>query len=187
VHGTSRETALRNLEPLARLAAERGLRLRGHLRAAVVCPLEGVLKASVAAGMCDELRNLGCFEISLGECTGEADPDRLRATWDACAGRCGPDRLAVRLSAGRHALPGLQALLERGLQTVDTALGSLDRAPSGTVATEDVVDLLEGLDIATWIDPEQLTEAAWWYGGQLGRAPASLRARRRTRRTTPTS
>jgi hydroxymethylglutaryl-CoA lyase len=184
-HGLSHEAWLAHLEPVAALAAEHGVRLRGLVRAAVVCPLQGALTPAAAATRCDELADLGCYEVSLAEDTGEATPAAVRAVWDACAAGIGPDRLAVRLRAGPHAAPSLQALLGRGLQTVDTALGSLDGQPAGTVATEDVVDLLRGLDVATWIDPELLVETAWWLGGRLGRAPAGRTSRHHHARQQP--
>jgi hydroxymethylglutaryl-CoA lyase len=45
------------------------------------------------------------------------------------------------------------------------------------VATEDVVWLLNGLDIATGVDLDKLVDTAAWISGQLGREPASKVAR----------
>ncbi len=178
-HAVSRESWLRRLEAAASLAAEHGLHLRGLLRAAVVCPLQGPLAPEIAAEMCGELANLGCYEVSLAEDTGDAGSDHVRATWEACGARVGPDRLALRLRQGPHAAAVIGDLLGHGLQTIDAALGSLDGQPTGTVATEDVVDLLQGLDVATWIDAELLAETAWWLGGRLRRAPAGRTSRHR--------
>jgi len=186
LHAASHTARLDRLAPLADLALAHGVRLRGLARAAVVCPLTGPLAPARAAELCRDLADLGCYEVCLGEDTGEAEPDALRAVWDACAGRVGADRLAVRLRAGRHARRGLRALLPRGLQTVDTALGGLDGQPAGTLATEDVADLLASLEVATWVDAERLAAAAWWLGGRLGRAPARRPTRHRALTDAPT-
>jgi len=40
-----------------------------------------------------------------------------------------------------------------------------------------MVDLLQDLGVATWIDAELLAETAWWLGGRLRRAPAGRTTR----------
>jgi hydroxymethylglutaryl-CoA lyase len=101
----------------------------------------------------------------------EATPDhddRGARLWEACADRIGPDRLALRLQGRREAsLAAIRSLLPLGLQTLDTALGGLDGT---TVATEDVVQLLAELGIATWVDPDRLLETTWWLSAHLARS-----------------
>ncbi|HOX24628.1 MAG TPA: hypothetical protein PLL30_02565 [Candidatus Krumholzibacteria bacterium] len=173
--GCSTEDSLRRLEPVALLAERRGVRLRGILSGAVACPHEGPVEPRACAELCSELRNLGCFEVSLADTTGAGDPASVRRLWDACAGRIGPDRLAARFWDTRGlALANLGTLLPLGLQTIDAALGSV-RGGIGPIATEDVVALLDSLDIETWIDRELLAETAWWLGAHTGRGPAGAR------------
>ncbi len=174
LHGGDVEAGLRRLEPLARLAADHAVRLRGHLTQTVVCPDEGPVDPHHTADLCVEMRNLGCFEVSL-DAGAVNRSGAVRILWDVCAGRVGPDRLAIRL--GRDHLACLGGLLPLGLQTIDTSVGGL--GPDRLVATEDVVALLDSLDIATGIDIDVLTQTAWWLGARLGCAPASRCARLR--------
>ena len=170
--GSSVEAGLQRLEPVAKLAAKHGVRLRGHLHGVVVCPHEGPVEPGLAAGLCGELLNLGCFEVSLGDDITAGDVAGWRAMWEACAARVGPDRLAARFRGDWDlSLPCLDALLPLGLQTVDTAVGGL--GPDGLVSTEDTAAHLHARGIATGVDCDALVQTAWWFGGHLGRAPVS--------------
>lgn len=174
-HGGSVEDGLRRLEPLALLAAEHGVRLRGHLDGTMRGARRTDPAPARAADLCAELLDLGCFEVSLGDHDGSGDLPGWRAVWDACAARIGPDRLAVRLRADwRGALACLDALLPLGLQTVDASVGGL--GPDGLVGTEDVAAHLHAAGVATGTDGDRLVETAWWLGGHLGQAPISRAA-----------
>jgi hydroxymethylglutaryl-CoA lyase len=171
-HGGDVEDGLRRLEPVALLAAEHGVRLRGQLTGVVHCPDAGPVGPHQVADLCGELLNLGCFEVSLGDRNGAGEVAGWLALWDLCAARIGPDRLAVRLRAGwSGALACLDALLPRGLQTVDTSVGGL--GPDGLLGTEDVAAHLAALGVTTGVDRDLLVETAWWLGGHLGQAPLS--------------
>ena len=171
-HGGGVEDGLQRLEPVAKLAASHGVRLRGHLHGVVVCPHEGPVEPGLAAGLCGELLNLGCFEVSLGDDVSTGDVAGWRAMWEACAARVGPDRLAVRFRGDWDlSLTCLDALLPLGLQTVDTAVGGL--GPDRLIGTEDIAAHLHARGIETGVDCDALVETAWWLGGHLGQAPTS--------------
>ena len=177
-HGGDVEDGLRRLEPMALLAAEHGVRLRGHLTGVVRCSQQGAVAPNTVADLCTEMLNLGCFEVSLGDDNGSGDVTGWRALWDACAARVGPDRLAVHLRADWHpALDCLDALMPRGLQTIDTSIGGL--GPDGLIGTEDVAAHLQVAGVDTGTDQDRLVETAWWLGGHLGQAPLSRVARAR--------
>ncbi len=177
-HGGDVEDGLRRLEPVAYLAAEHGVRLRGHVNGVVRCSHQGDVAPAHVADLCTEMLNLGCFEVSLGDDNESGDVRGWRALWESCAARVGPDRLAVRLRADwAPALACLDALLPLGLQTVDTAIGGL--GPDGLIGTEDVASHLNVLGVDTGADMDRLVETAWWLGGHLGQAPVSRVARAR--------
>ena len=64
--------------------------------------------------------------------------------------------------------------LERGIRTVDSSVAGLGGCPyakgaTGNVATEDVVYMLNGMDLTTGIDIEQLVDASEFICGVLNR------------------
>jgi len=168
--GCRRDLRLERLEPVARLAEQHGVRLRGVITGAVACPFDGPVSPRACAELCGELRNLGCFEVSLADTTSAGQPAAVRRLWDDCADRIGPDRLAARFHDRRGgALANLATLLPHGLQTIDAAL---DGGPGADrpAATAQVVRLLASLGIATGIDSDQLAETAWWLSAHTRRA-----------------
>jgi len=73
-----------------------------------------------------------------------------------------------------QAIGNIYACLEMGIATFDTSVAGLGGCPyakgaTGNVATEDVLYLLQGLDIATGIDLAKVVAAGQWVSGILGR------------------
>ena len=77
-----------------------------------------------------------------------------------------------------QALANIYACLELGINVVDSAIDGLGGCPyakgaSGNVATEDVVYMLNGLEIETGIDINQLVSTSIFIAEYLGHKPAS--------------
>jgi hydroxymethylglutaryl-CoA lyase len=73
-----------------------------------------------------------------------------------------------------QALANVYACLEMGVSTFDASVAGLGGCPfargaTGNVATEDVVYLLNGLQIETGIDLNQLVQVGQWISSVLGR------------------
>jgi hydroxymethylglutaryl-CoA lyase len=128
------------------------------------------------------LRDLGCYEVSLGDTVGTGTPGRVQAMIDAAAGALPIDRLAVHFhDTYGQALANLLAALEKGIAVVDSAVAGLGGCPyapgaSGNVASEDVLYMLDGLGIATGVDLGRLAAAGRFIAAALARAPASKAA-----------
>ena len=72
--------------------------------------------------------------------------------------------------------------LEHGATIFDAAIGGLGGCPfaprgPGNIATEDLVDLLDGEGVPTGVDLDVLLETSHWLAGILGRELPSLVAR----------
>src|SRR3546814_13690115 len=97
---------------------------------------------------------------------------------EAVAAQVPLERLAVHFhDTYGQALANILACLELGVATVDAAVAGLGGCPyargaSGTVATADVVYLLDGLGIATALDHERLPPTGAHLPPRLGRPPA---------------
>jgi hydroxymethylglutaryl-CoA lyase len=175
--------SLERFGPVAKAARARGLRVRGYISCAAGCPYEGEVAPRAVADLAGALRDMGCYEISLGDTIGVGTPGRIKAMIEA-VGRTVP---IGRLAGHYHdtygqALANIYASLELGVKTFDSSVAGLGGCPyakgaTGNVATEDVVYMLDGLGIATGVDLEKLFRAGQFICDALGREPASRVAR----------
>ncbi|MDZ4096984.1 MAG: hydroxymethylglutaryl-CoA lyase, partial [Paracoccaceae bacterium] len=109
---------------------------------------------------------LGCYEVSLGDTTGQAHPEAIRAMLRAVLEELPPERLAGHFhdTAGR-ALANIEASLSMGLRVFDASVGGLGGCPyapgaAGNVATEAVAAYLASLRYQTGLDAQVLAQAA---------------------------
>jgi len=164
--GCTAAEALERFRPVARDAEREGVALRAYLSTAFVCPYEGRIGAERAAGLALRLRDLGAGEIALSDTLGAADPLMVDRLLDAVEGRIPTAALALHLhDTRRRALANATAGLLRGIAVLDGSAGGLGGCPyapgaKGNVATEDLLDLLASMGIATGIDIEKHRAAA---------------------------
>jgi hydroxymethylglutaryl-CoA lyase len=158
--------SLDRFAPLCAQAAQDGVRVRGYVSCVTDCPFDGPVAPAQVARVAAALRDLGCYEISLGDTLGRATPDTTAAMLGAVLGELPPDRLAGHFhdTAGR-ALDNIDVSLARGLRVFDAAAGGLGGCPyapgaAGNVATEAVARHLAALGWETGLDMTVLLQAA---------------------------
>lgn len=165
---------------VAAKALSQGLKVRGYVSCALGCPYEGNVEPETVAKVAAALRDLGCYEISLGDTIGVGTPRVARAMLRTVAERVPITRLAVHFhDTFGQAIANICACLEEGVRAVDSSAGGLGGCPyakgaSGNVATEDVVYLLNGLGFKTGVDRSKVVEASQFIFDALGKS-ASLR------------
>ena len=153
--------AFRDTVPPA-LAA--GLRVRAYVSTVYGCPYEGAVDPGRAVELARALRDLGCYQISLGDTIGVADPRQVRDVLSRVIAEVPKPEVAVHFHDTRGtALANILVAVEMGITTVDAALGGLGGCPyapgaSGNVSTEDVVYMLEGMGVRTGIDLDKLVD-----------------------------
>jgi hydroxymethylglutaryl-CoA lyase len=146
--------AFRDTVPPA-LAA--GLRVRAYVSTVYGCPYEGAV---------DPAKELGCYQVSLGDTIGVANPRQTRDVLGRVLAEIPAPEVAVHFHDTRGtALANILVAVELGITTVDSALGGLGGCPyapgaSGNVSTEDVVYMLEGMGVRTGIDLDRLVDCA---------------------------
>lgn len=158
--------SLDRFRPLAEAARADGIPVRGYVSVVTDCPYDGPVAPAAVARVAAALRDIGCFEISLGDTIGQGRPETVDAMLAAVLGELPPGRLAGHFhdTAGR-ALQNIDAALARGLRVFDAAVGGLGGCPyapgaKGNVATERVEAHLRARGFATGLDPERLAGAA---------------------------
>ena len=158
--------SLDRFRPVAERALADGVPVRGYVSCVTDCPYDGPVAPAQVARVVAALRDMGCYEVSLGDTIGQGRPDTIAAMLDAVLSELPADRLAGHYhdTAGR-ALDNITVSLDRGLRVFDAAVGGLGGCPyapgaKGNVATESVVAHVEALGYSTGLDRAVIAEAA---------------------------
>lgn len=160
------DESLARFVPVVDRALAEGLPVRGYVSCVTDCPYEGEIAPEAVARVARALRDMGCYEVSLGDTIGKGTPERVTAMVEAVLGELPAERLAGHFhNTNGRALDNIRASLALGLRTFDAAAGGLGGCPfapgaEGNVATEAVVGLLEAEGFETGIDRAALAEAA---------------------------
>jgi hydroxymethylglutaryl-CoA lyase len=158
--------SLERFAPVMAAAQADGIPVRGYVSVVTDCPYDGPTPPQSVARVAARLRDMGCYEISLGDTIGQGRPESITAMLRAVLDELPPERLAGHYhdTAGR-ALANIEASLELGLRVFDAAVGGLGGCPyapgaAGNVATEKVAARLADLGHDTGLDMAVLAEAA---------------------------
>ncbi len=167
--------SITRLEPVAELANASGIRVRGYVSCVLGCPYEGEIEMTAVAAICDQLMQLGCDEISLGDTIGVGTPAVANELIKIVSTGVPIGQLAVHFhDTYGQALANILACLDAGIRIIDSSVSGLGGCPyakgaSGNVASEDVVYMLHGLGLVTGIDLDALAKTGDWISIQLQR------------------
>ncbi|MFB2532522.1 hydroxymethylglutaryl-CoA lyase [Paracoccus sp. p4-l81] len=158
--------SLDRFAPVAAAARADGIPLRGYVSVVTDCPFDGPTPPANVARVAAALRDLGCYEISLGDTIGQGRPETIDAMLAAVLEELPADRLAGHYhdTAGR-ALDNTDASLARGIRVFDAAVGGLGGCPyapgaAGNVATEKLAAHLAAQGYDTGLEMGVLAQAA---------------------------
>ncbi|GAB2598212.1 hydroxymethylglutaryl-CoA lyase [Nitrincola alkalisediminis] len=167
--------SLERFIPVIETARQHGIRVRGYVSTVMGCPYQGEVSPSAVAKVAQQLIEMGCYEVSLGDTIGVGTPLKAKRMLEAVTQHVPIDKLAAHFhDTYGQAVANLYAVLEEGIQVIDASVAGLGGCPyakgaSGNVATEDVLYLLEGLGIETGIDLQKLINTGFWITQQLKR------------------
>ena len=160
-------------------ARTQGIKVRGYVSTAIACPYEGPVKPEAVVRVAQQMLDMGCYEISLGDTIGVGTPADVSRLLDAVLKVIPAEKLAVHFhDTYGQALANILTSLDFGIATIDSSVGGLGGCPyapgaSGNVATEDVLYMLKGMGIDTGVDLDAIILAAWFISDALGRPPRS--------------
>jgi hydroxymethylglutaryl-CoA lyase len=180
-HNLNRSIAdsLTEYEAVVRKAAENQIRVRGYVSCILGCPYDGKVPVAQVVQVAARLRDMGCYEISLGDTIGVGTADRAREVVRAVAKEIGAEHVALHFhDTYGQALANVLACLDLGISVIDASAAGLGGCPyapgaSGNLATEDLVYMLDGLGVATGVDLKVLTWAGAMACEALGTASRS--------------
>jgi hydroxymethylglutaryl-CoA lyase len=166
--------------PVVARARAAGCDVRAYVSMCFGDPWEGDVAIKQVVDVGEQLLELGCTQLSLGDTIGVGTAGHVTALLDAFTERgIGDERLAVHFhDTYGQALANTLAALVHGVTTVDASAGGLGGCPyaknaTGNLATEDLVWMLDGLGIETGVDLGALVETSRWMADQLGRPSPS--------------
>lgn len=148
--------------------------LRGYVSCAVACPYEGPIAPAQVADVCQQLLDLGCDEISVGDTIGAGTPASVNRMLDAVQPVVENNQLVLHFHDTRGmAIANVLAGLERGIYLYDASAAGLGGCPfapgaSGNLATEDLVFLCREEGIETGVDLQKLRAAGAIVAPHLG-------------------
>ena len=155
------------------IARPMGCRVRAYVSTAWWCPYTGRVDPDAVRRVAIPLRDMGCYEISLGDTIGWATPGEVVALLNLLTRDLTLNTIAVHFHDTRGtALANVLAALECGVATMDASAGGLGGCPyapgaSGNLATEDLLYMLHGMGIETGIDLDAVGEASRVVGALL--------------------
>lgn len=165
------EESIERFKPIAEAAKQHHVPVRGYISCVTDCPFDGPTDPGQVADLTQTLMQVGCYEVSLGDTIGKGTPHSIGAMLDAVLKVVDASKLAGHYhDTNSTALDNIKVSLEKGLRTFDASVGGLGGCPyapgaAGNVATEAVVDLVEGLGFETGLDREKLAKTASYAAG----------------------
>ncbi|KAI0826066.1 hypothetical protein BC629DRAFT_1276456 [Irpex lacteus] len=179
--------SLDRLAPVVSAALQRGLRVRGYVSVVIVCPYTGRVRYEDVKSVTRALREMGCYEVSLGDTVGMGTPASVGEMLEVVTG--GSGGVPVEVLAGHFhdtfgtAIANVFTALSHGIRTIDAAVGGLGGCPyspgaTGNVATEDVLYALKDSKLyQTHGDLDKMVDVGQWISERLGRENASRAGR----------
>jgi hydroxymethylglutaryl-CoA lyase/(R)-citramalyl-CoA lyase len=173
--GGSVEEGLAAANAIVARARGEGIEATVTLSVAFGCPFEGRVDEGLVA---DLAARVEADELVLADTIGVATPRQVRRLVERVAAtgkRLGGHFHNTRNTGYANAL----AALEGGAEVLDASVGGLGGCPfapraTGNVATEDLVNLLEGDGIETGVNLDLLVATSEWMAGLLGRSLEGL-------------
>ena len=160
------EESLEKFSDVMRQAKTHNIRVRGYVSCMVDCPYEGAIDPKQVAKVTQQLLDMGCYEVSLGETIGTATPDRVKKVWDACLAQVDAKVLAGHFhNTYGMAIANIYQSLLQGIRVFDSSIAGLGGCPyakgaSGNVSTEDLYYLLPKMGFETGVQLDALMQAS---------------------------
>jgi len=173
------EESINRFRPVLKEAQKNNILVRGYISCVLGCPYQGNVALENVVNLADEMDEMGCFQISLGDTIGAGTPVQAKSMVQKVSEKVPISKLALHFHDTRgQALANIYACLELGVTTIDSSVAGLGGCPyakgaTGNVATEDVVFMLHGMGIETGIDLNKLIKTGRFISDVLGRVPQS--------------
>lgn len=163
------EESFERFQEVLKMAKIHKIKVRGYLSTCFGCPFEGKVKEDKVVKVAERLLDLGCYEISIGDTIGVANPNQVESLFKKLKKRVPLKHLAGHFHDTRGtALANILRAYDVGVRIFDSSLGGLGGCPyapgaAGNVSTEDVVYMFDGMGVKTGIDLEKMIQINQWF------------------------
>ncbi|KAF7792202.1 hypothetical protein EIP86_003235 [Pleurotus ostreatoroseus] len=174
--------SLDRLQPVVEKAKDNGLRVRGYVSVVIACPYSGEVDPDTVSRVTQALLDMGCYEVSLGDTTGNGTPATVRTMLEAVMKDVSPNLLAGHFhDTFGTAVANVMAALDMGIRTIDASVAGLGGCPyspgaTGNVATEDVLYALRDSQYTASGNLDAMVDVGDWISRKLERKNASRAA-----------
>ncbi len=162
----SLDEAMVHLKKMVTLAHDSGIEARGGLQSVWGCVYDGDPSDERITEMVSAVIDMGVVALSLADSTGMANPNSIKWLLEKVLPICNDTPLVLHLHDTRGlGLANAIAAMEMGVNQFDTAFGGLGGCPfikgaTGNIATEDIVNMMNELEIETGVDMGKVAKAS---------------------------
>ncbi len=151
--------------PVVKAGREANLPVRAYVSCVAGCPYEGDISPEAVKVVAEQLLEMGCYEVSLGDTIGRGTPELISKMLEAVLKTVPANQIAGHYhDTNGRALDNVQASLEYGVTTYDSAVGGLGGCPyapgaKGNLSTKSLAEMLLAEGYATGLDMQKLQKA----------------------------
>ena len=155
--------SLQTFRPIVKAAP---MPVRGYISCITDCPYDGPTNPAEVIKVAEELLDMGCYEISLGDTLGSANPGNTEKLLSELLSVFETEDLALHFHDTQgKAIENINVSLDFGISTFDSSIAGLGGCPyapgaKGNVSTEAVIEFLESKGLRTGVEREKIKEAA---------------------------
>ena len=149
------------------IAKEYNMSVRGYISTIAMCPYEGNIDPNKISYLTQFLSDIGCYEISLGDTTGQATQDKMMNILDSIKKTDVP---FSKLAGHYHdtydlALQNVIISLNYGITTFDSSISGLGGCPfapgaTGNLSTQKLVKFLNHYKFKTDLNDKNIKKAS---------------------------
>lgn len=162
------DESFERFKPVMALAKKHKIKVRGYLSTCFGCPFEGKVAEAKVVQLAKRLHQLGCYEISIGDTIGVANPAQVQSVFKKLKKAVPVKKLAAHFHDTRGtAIANILEAYQLGVTVFDASMGGLGGCPyapgaAGNVSTEDVAYMFQGMGVKTGLDIEKMVSIYPW-------------------------
>lgn len=159
------QESLERFAPVVKAGREANLPVRAYVSCVAGCPYEGDIAPEAVRKVAEQLLNMGCYEVSLGDTIGKGTPELISNMLETVLKVLPANQIAGHYhDTNGRALENVEASLDLGITTFDSAVGGLGGCPyapgaKGNLSTNSLAKMLNEKGYETGLDMEKLQKA----------------------------
>ena len=157
--------SIKDFRTIIKESKNEGIRTKCYISVAFHCPYEGKVDPGHVSALIDEILDYGIDEIVIADTIGAANPFEVKELLKRQLRTNDTGKFSMHFHDTKAlALSNIYASLEEGISKFDSCIGGLGGCPfapgaTGNLATEDLVNMLDMMNLDTGIDLDLLHQS----------------------------